>query len=181
MEIEKELSRQDAIFFLRQIADALEDKKKIYVDDNTISISPNTLFSIEYEEEGDECELEVELKWSNTGKQRVGTFEIFEGRNAYWYFRLKGANGQTILSSQKYKSRIAAEKGVASVRKNAIAQKFEFCLSQADQPYFILKAQNGEIIGTSQMYKRRSGCEKGAKSVLINAAAAEIRVLESAE
>ncbi|MCP5019398.1 MAG: DUF1508 domain-containing protein, partial [Ketobacter sp.] len=177
MEIEKDLSKKDAIAFLRQIADALEKNQPITIDKQSITIPQTTEISLEYEEDGDEVELEIEFNWSKANRSQTGKFELFEGKNGGLYFRLKASNGQVILTSQKYKTKQSAEKGVASIKKNASENNIEYRTSQSDQPYFVLKATNGEVIGTSQMYKRRAGCEKGARSVISNAPNATVEVV----
>lgn len=177
MEIEKDLSKKDAIVFLRQIADALEKNQPIAIDKQSITIPPTTEISVEYEEEGDEVELEIEFNWSKVKRSQGGKFELFEGKTSGWYFRLKANNGQVILTSQKYKTKQGAEKGITSIKKNASENNIEYRASKSDQPYFVLKATNNEIIGTSQMYKRRAGCEKGAKSVVNNALSASVEVV----
>ena len=48
-----------------------------------------------------------------------GKFEIFTGKNKKHYFRLKATNGETILSSQGYKSKASCLNGIESVRKNS--------------------------------------------------------------
>ena len=48
----------------------------------------------------------------------MGKFEIFKTKDE-WYFRLKAANGEIVASSEGYKTKQGAMKGVASVQKNA--------------------------------------------------------------
>lgn len=178
MEIEKELNKEESIAFLRQLANALENGQSFSItEDKSIAIPKNLGVSVEYEENDDEIELEIELSWSKSHQSQQGKFEVFAGKSE-WYFRLKASNGQTILSSEGYKSKQGAEKGVASVKKNANEAQIEYRTSKSDQPYFVLKAANGEIIGTSQMYKRQSSCEKGARSVINHASAADVLILE---
>lgn len=179
MEIEKELTKEESIAFLRQLADALESGQALPIEaDTTVFMPQNLEISMEYEESEEESELELELHWTKTGEPRAGKFELYAGKSGRWFFRLKASNGQTILSSDGYKTKQGAEKGVASVKNNARSEQIEYRTSKSEQPYFVLKAANGEIIGTSQMYKRKTGCQKGARSVINNAPNAEIVVLE---
>lgn len=177
MEIEKDLSQKDAITFLRQIADALENNRSIKIEGQSVTIPQSAEISLEYEEEGDETELEIEFNWTKAQPAAVGKFEIFKGKKSGWYFRLRARNGQTILTSQRYKTKQGTEKGVASRKKNASENNIEYRTSQSDQPYFVLKAANNEVVGTSQMYKRKAGCEKGARSVVSNALDATVEVV----
>jgi uncharacterized protein YegP (UPF0339 family) len=47
-------------------------------------------------------------------------FEIKKSKNGKQFlFNLKAANGQVVLSSENYDAKKSAEKGIASVKKNA--------------------------------------------------------------
>lgn len=46
-------------------------------------------------------------------------YDVFEGKGGKWYFNLKAANHQVILSSQGYSSKNSAEGGTESVARNA--------------------------------------------------------------
>lgn len=91
-------------------------------------------------------------------------------------FNLKAANGEVILTSQRYASRASAENGISSVQRNSPADdRYERLESRSDQPYFTLKAENGQVIGTSQMYKTVSGRNNGIESVKTNGSSDDIR------
>ena len=84
-------------------------------------------------------------------------------------FNLQAANGQVILSSQRYSSKASAENGIASVKTNAsLDERYERKKSSDDQHYFVLVASNKEVIGRSEMYKATSGMENGISSVKTN-------------
>ena len=58
-------------------------------------------------------------------------------------FRLKSGNGQTVLTSQGYKTKRAAQNGIASIKKNSKKDSFyDRRKSKKGQPYFVLKAAN---------------------------------------
>jgi len=46
-------------------------------------------------------------------------FEVFEGKNGKWYFRLKAGNGEPILASQGYTSESGAKDGCGAVARAA--------------------------------------------------------------
>jgi len=48
-----------------------------------------------------------------------GKFEIFEDKSGEFRWHLRAGNGEIIASSQGYKSKAAAEKGIDSVKANA--------------------------------------------------------------
>ena len=90
-------------------------------------------------------------------------------------FNLIAANGQTILTSQRYKQKASAKNGIESVRTNATDdERFERLTAKDDSPYFVLKAANAEVIGTSQMYKSAANMEAGIASVKECSAVAEL-------
>jgi uncharacterized protein YegP (UPF0339 family) len=85
-------------------------------------------------------------------------------------FHLKAANGQVILSSERYTEKRGAENGIASVQKNAPNDdRYERKTSSSKQPYFVLKASNGQVIGTSETYNSTASMENGIESVKKNA------------
>ncbi|HOO51612.1 MAG TPA: YegP family protein [Alphaproteobacteria bacterium] len=46
-------------------------------------------------------------------------YELKQAKNGDYYFNLTAKNGQVIATSEMYKSKAAAENGIASVRENA--------------------------------------------------------------
>ena len=109
--------------------------------------------------------------------QIMSKFEIFQGKDSQYYFRLKADNGQTILSSEGYKAKSGAKNGIASVQKNA-ADPARFVRKDGDSYSFSLKAGNHEVIGRSQSYKSSSARENGIESVMKNAPKASIEDAE---
>ena len=105
----------------------------------------------------------------------AGKFELYKDNRGGFRFRLKAGNGQNILSSEGYKQRIGALKGVDSVRKNAPDDaRYERKETKNGQQKFNLKAGNGQIIGASESYSSLAGREKGIASVKKNASDAKL-------
>lgn len=107
----------------------------------------------------------------------MAKFEVYQsGKKNEFRFRLKADNGQTILSSEGYSSRVACINGITSVKKNAKDPK-RVAKSQTPGKMFrfAVTAGNNEIIGISQNYKSESGRDNGIDSVARNAARAEIK------
>lgn len=101
-----------------------------------------------------------------------GKYEIYKTRKGDYRFRLKASNGETILTSQNYKSKAGAKNGVESVRKNGGSkERFEVKKAKNGKDYFVLKAGNHQVIGTSEMYNSGASCNNGIKSVGKNAGA----------
>lgn len=100
----------------------------------------------------------------------MGRFEITTRKNGEYQFNLKASNGQTILTSEGYKTKLNCENGVESVRKNSkVDERFDRKSSTNGKYYFNLKATNGQIIGTSEMYEGESSRDNGIDSVKKNA------------
>lgn len=49
----------------------------------------------------------------------AGKFELYQDKAGEYRFRLKAGNGETIASSEGYKSKASALNGIESVKKNA--------------------------------------------------------------
>ncbi|QCI66147.1 YegP family protein [Phreatobacter stygius] len=100
----------------------------------------------------------------------AGTFVLSKGASGQFHFVLKAGNGQTILSSEHYTTKAAAENGIASVRTNApLDARYERKDAKSGQPMFNLKAANSQVIGTSETYSSVAARDAGIDSVKANA------------
>lgn len=107
-------------------------------------------------------------------------------------FDLKAPNGQTIATSEVYRTRAACQKGIDSVRKNASGAKLE---DQCDEQYgtltnpkfelyadksgeyrFRLRSRNGKTVAVSEGYTTKAACENGIESVRKNASDAKTEI-----
>jgi uncharacterized protein YegP (UPF0339 family) len=104
-------------------------------------------------------------------------------------FDLRATNGQTVATSEVYKTLASCLRGIESVRKSApvaamencidgeggkkLNPKFEMYQDKANQYRFRLRARNGKIIAVSEPYTTRAACENGIDSVRKNADTAE--------
>lgn len=83
-----------------------------------------------------------------------------------YYFTLKSANHQVVLTSEGYESKSGAENGIESVKNNGVfAEQFQILEAESGEFYFVLKALNHEVIGVSEMYVSKSNAERGAETV----------------
>lgn len=104
-----------------------------------------------------------------------GKFEMKRAKDDSFYFVLKAGNGQVILQSEMYTTKVACDNGIGSVMENASDEnKFAHMESKSGQFYFNLKAGNGQIIGTSELYESKAACENGIASVMENAPTATV-------
>lgn len=118
------------------------------------------------------------LSTATTEESNVpGKFELYKDKGGKFRFRLKASNGQIILASQGYKTKVSAKNGIGSIQRNsAVDARFERKSSKG-KFMFNLKATNGQVVGTSERYDTERACENGMKSVAKNAPGAKIEDL----
>ena len=96
----------------------------------------------------------------------AGKFELYKDKGGEFRFRLKAANGQTILTSEGYKSKSSAQNGIRSVQDNGgNADRFEKTTTPSGAYRFNLTAKNNQTIGQSQNYKSESARDNGIEAV----------------
>lgn len=101
---------------------------------------------------------------------------VLKRSGSQFMFNLKGGNGETILTSERYTTKQGAENGIASCRTNsAVDARYDRRLSAGGQPYFVLKAANGEPIGSSEMYSSAAARDQGIDSCKRNGPSAPTR------
>ncbi len=120
-----------------------------------------------------------------------GQFEIREAVNGQPYFVLKAKNGAILGTSETYSSKANAEKGIASVMKNAAAAtedltaasapkrkaEFELYNGNSGEVYFRLRAKNGEIMFISEGYSSKQAAKDGMEKIIELAKEAEVQDL----
>ena len=105
----------------------------------------------------------------------AGKFECYTDKAGEYRFRLKASNGNTILSSEGYKSKSGCANGIESVRKNSQdPARFVKKETASGKFRFNLTAANHQVVGSSQNYSSESGCDNGIKSVANNAPDAKV-------
>lgn len=95
---------------------------------------------------------------------------VLMGSSAGQYrFVLKAANGEIILTSERYTTKAGAMNGIQSVKTNSPNDaRYERKNTTNGQPMFNLKAANGEIIGTSEIYSSAHARDGGISAVKAN-------------
>lgn len=105
----------------------------------------------------------------------AGYFELKPAKGGF-FFNLKAANHEVILSSEVYTTKPHALNGIESVRLNAAHDAhFERKTAKDGSPYFVLIASNSQTIGKSEMYSSTAAMEKGIASVKASAPDAEVK------
>jgi len=103
----------------------------------------------------------------------MGKFVIFKSSaNSQFYFRLRAANNEIILSSEGYLYKSSCQAGIASVKANAPQDSKYTKSDKAGNYTFTLKGANGEIIGRSESYTTAYGRDNGIAAVKSNAPSA---------
>jgi len=98
-----------------------------------------------------------------------GWYELSKSSNGQYKFVLKAANAETILTSELYTTRSAADNGIASVQVNSpLDERYEKKSTKDGHPYFNLKAANHQVIGSSESYSSDAACAKGIAAVKAN-------------
>ena len=106
----------------------------------------------------------------------AGYFDLKTAKDGQTYWNLKAGNHETILTSEMYTTRAAAENGIASVQNNCTnPDRYETKTQTNGKPYFVLKAGNGQVIGKSEAYESTAACENGIKSVTTNGTTTTIK------
>jgi uncharacterized protein YegP (UPF0339 family) len=106
-------------------------------------------------------------------------FELYEDAAGEFRFRLKAANGEIVLSSQGYTTKVNALNGIESVKSNAgDPSQYERSETETGKFRFALKAKNHEVIGQSQNYESASGRDHGIEAVGRAADGAEVDLLK---
>lgn len=105
-------------------------------------------------------------------------FQIFKSNaNAEYYYRLRAANGETILSGEGYRTKQSCLDGITSVKINAPFDSQYERKDGVNSYTFNLKAANGEIIGRSESYTSSAARENGISAVKKDAPGAPIEDL----
>ena len=106
----------------------------------------------------------------------AGWYELSKSNDGQFRFVLKAGNAETILTSELYKTRAAAENGIASVQTNAaLDERYERKTASNGKPFFNLKAANHQVICSSQMYSSESARDGGIASVKTNGASTTVK------
>lgn len=106
------------------------------------------------------------------------TFELSKSSDGQFRFTLKGDNGETVLTSELYKTKASAENGIASVKANAGNEvRYERLVAANGKPYFNLKAANGQVIGSSRLYEVETSRDAVIAATQLHAAQAEVKDL----
>lgn len=93
-------------------------------------------------------------------------FEVFEGKDGRFYFRLFAGNGAQVLRSQGYSSEAAALNGAFAVAEYGTDEAAYDVRESSNGFYFNVRAPNNEVIGTSQIYSTRSNAERGRNAII---------------
>lgn len=105
-------------------------------------------------------------------------FEVYKGKDDQFYFRLRAANNEIVLSSEGYVSKDGCLNGVESVKSNApMIKHYQKKQSSDNKYYFLLVAANGQTIGNSEMYNTEAARDHGIDVVHDVAPKAEVEIL----
>jgi uncharacterized protein YegP (UPF0339 family) len=108
----------------------------------------------------------------------AGWYELGSNDKGQFSFVLKAGNAETILRSEQYNTKAAAENGIKSVQTNCGNDaRYDRKDASDGRCYFNLKAGNHQVIGTSQMYKTAAGRDNGIESVKTNGSSTTVKAV----
>lgn len=108
----------------------------------------------------------------------AGWYELSKSSDGQFRFVLKAGNAETILTSELYTTRAAAENGIGSVQANSPDDaRYEAKQAANGKYFFNLKAANHQVIGSSQMYVSEATRATGIASVKTNGPTTTIKDL----
>jgi uncharacterized protein len=96
------------------------------------------------------------------GAKMPGQFECYKVKAGEFRFRLVAGNGDVILSSDVYKSKLGCTKAIESVRVNSSnPDNFVREPTESGNHRFNLVSLNGRVIATSRDFETASGYNNG--------------------
>lgn len=95
----------------------------------------------------------------------AGWFELSSSTDGQFRFTLKTGTGDTLLTSELYKTKSSVANGIASVQANSAQdERYERKTAANGKPFFNLKAANHQVIGTSPMHASEAAREAAIAS-----------------
>ena len=92
--------------------------------------------------------------------------EVKKGKNDTFQFRLKTADGKTLLKSVEFETKAEIEKTVKQLQPLAFKQHSIERKTNYDGHFlFNLKDKNGKVIGNSMLYNSEAGMENGISNL----------------
>jgi uncharacterized protein YegP (UPF0339 family) len=93
-------------------------------------------------------------------------FEVFEGADARFYFRLYANNGAQVLRSQGYSTEASALNGAFAVAEYGVSPAAYKINQTSTGFYFNVMAPNNRVIATSEVYSSKYNAERARDSVI---------------
>lgn len=95
----------------------------------------------------------------------AASYELKKSSDGQFMFNLKAANGEVVLTSERYVAKQKALEGIAAVKKNSPSDSnYERKTSAGGKAYFVLMAGNKEMLGTSEEYSSVQARDKGIEA-----------------
>ncbi|HEX4826345.1 MAG TPA: YegP family protein [Candidatus Polarisedimenticolaceae bacterium] len=92
-------------------------------------------------------------------------YELKDSKNDQYFWTLQGNNNETLLTSETYTTKPAAEKGIASAMANSPYDiRYQKGNTANGQHYFTLNAENHQKLGTSETYTSSWGRDNGIEA-----------------
>ncbi len=96
----------------------------------------------------------------------MGKFEL-EKLASRFTFSFRGANGEMILSSAFYASKLGAERAISTAKASAsIVERVDRRVSETGRPYFALTGVDGAILALSEKFSTTSAMNDAIEFVV---------------
>lgn len=106
----------------------------------------------------------------------AGWFDLSKTNKGKFRFELRAGNAETILTSELYKVKSAAENGIALVQSNCAKEEcYERKESDRGRFYFTFNTANQKILATSPTYPTAQARDQGIELVKTNGVADTIK------
>ena len=101
-------------------------------------------------------------------------FEVFEGTDGRFYFRLYGKNGAQVLRSQGYSDEANALNGAFLVADYGVSPAAYKIIQSSTGYYFNVMAPNNRVIATSEVYSSKYNAERARDAIIALLPAVEL-------
>ncbi|MCO5238063.1 MAG: YegP family protein [Chitinophagaceae bacterium] len=97
----------------------------------------------------------------------MAKFIITIQKDGLYYFHLKATNGQILLTSEGYTSKMGCMNGIEATKLSSVKRDRYILKETANGEYFFhLKAANGQVLGISKRYATEANRNAAIDSII---------------
>lgn len=87
-------------------------------------------------------------------------FDVWQSQSGQWFFHLKAGNGQVLLTSEAYTTRVGALNGLLATETDGVDPRFYNVVAAAHGYDVDLTSGNHEIIASSEVYSTKANATR---------------------